>query len=139
MRPLTQRECKIELSRQTPSTQAAFLSLSIKRHQLLVATITAANRARIIAWSHVRDDIGLINQVCALKTGSGIQKSRWAVRLPFQSFFNKLAVFEAAPTQPTKFKILQILLWQYRYIPMLPCIRVKYEVCYDDVIKGAHP
>ena len=67
--------------------QAVFLSLSLKLHQLLVAVRTAANRARIIAWSHVRDDVGLTNQVCALKTGSGIQKSRRAVRLPFQSTF----------------------------------------------------
>ena len=70
-----------------PSTQAAFLSLSLKLHQLLVAVRIAANRARIIAWSRVRDDVGLTNQVCALKTGSGIQKSRRAVRLPFQSTF----------------------------------------------------
>ena len=39
-----------------------------------MAVRTAANRARIIAWPRVRDDVGLTNQVCALKTGSGIQK-----------------------------------------------------------------
>ena len=39
-----------------------------------MAVRTAANRARIIAWSRIRDDVGLTNQVCALKTGSGIQK-----------------------------------------------------------------
>ena len=55
-----------------------------------MAVRTAANRARIIAWSRVRDDIGLTNQVCALKIGSGIQKSRQAVQLPFQSTFNNL-------------------------------------------------
>ena len=66
------------------------MSLSLKLHRLLVAVRTAANRARIIAWSRVRDDVGLTNQVCALKTGSGIQKSRRAVRLPFQSTFNSL-------------------------------------------------
>ena len=55
-----------------------------------MAVRTAANRARIIAWSRVHDDVGLTNQVCALKTGSGIQKSRRAVRVPFQSTF-KLA------------------------------------------------
>ena len=54
-----------------------------------MAVRTAANRMRIIAWSRVRNDVGLTNQVCALKTGSGIQKSRRAVRLPFQSTFNK--------------------------------------------------
>ena len=88
MRPLTQRKRKIE---QTPSTQAAFLSrsLNLKLHRLLVAVRTAANHARIIAWSRIRNDVGLTNQVCALKTGSGIQKSRRAVRLPFQSTFNK--------------------------------------------------
>ena len=53
-----------------------------------MAVKTTANRARIIAWSRVRDDVGLTNQVCALKTGSGIQKSRRAVRFPFQSTFN---------------------------------------------------
>ena len=53
-----------------------------------MAVRTAANRARTIAWSRVRDDVGLTNQVCALKAGSGIQKSRRAVRLPFQSTFN---------------------------------------------------
>ena len=67
--------------------QAALLSLNLKLHRLLVAVRTAANRARIIAWSRVRDDVGLTNQVCALKTRSGIQKSRRAVRLPFQSTF----------------------------------------------------
>ena len=61
------------------STQVAFLSLSLKLPRLLVAVRTAANCARIIAWSRVRDDVGLTNQVCALKTGSGIQKSRRAV------------------------------------------------------------
>ena len=45
-----------------------------------MAVRTAASHARIIAWSRVRDDVGLTNQVCALKTGSGIQKSRRAVR-----------------------------------------------------------
>ena len=52
-----------------------------------MAVRTAANRAIIIALSRVRDDVGLTNQVCVLKTGSGIQKSRRAVRLPFQSTF----------------------------------------------------
>ena len=33
-----------------------------------MAIRTAANRARIIAWSRVRDDVGLTNQVCTLKT-----------------------------------------------------------------------
>ena len=56
---------------------------------------TAANRARIIAWSRVRDDVGLTNQVCALKTGSGIQKSRRAVRLPFQSTFKQTMQLKA--------------------------------------------
>ena len=52
-----------------------------------MAVRTAANRARIIAWSRIRDDVGLTNQVCVLKIRSGIQKSRRAVRLPFQSTF----------------------------------------------------
>ena len=60
-----------------------------------MAVRIAANRARIIAWSRVRDDVGLTNQVCALKTGSGIQKSRRVVRLPFQSTF-KMTVKVAA-------------------------------------------
>ena len=53
-----------------------------------MAVGTAANRTRIITWSRVRDDVGLTNQVCALKTRSGIQNSRRAVQLPFQSTFN---------------------------------------------------
>ena len=57
-----------------------------------MAVRTAANHARIIAWSRVRDDVGLTNQVCALKTGSGIQKSSQAVRLPFQSTFKILCI-----------------------------------------------
>ena len=39
-------------------------------------------------WSRVHDVVGLTNQIRALKTRSGIQKSGWAVRLPFQSTFN---------------------------------------------------
>ena len=35
------------------------MSLSLRLHHLLVAVRTAANRARIIAWSRVRDDVGL--------------------------------------------------------------------------------
>ncbi len=58
-----------------------------------MAVRTAANRAIIIALSRVRDDVGLTNQVCGLKTGSGIQKSRRAVRLPFQSTFNVPSIF----------------------------------------------
>ena len=40
-----------------------------------------------ITWLRLCDDVGLTNQVWALKTGSGIQKCRRAVRLPFQSTF----------------------------------------------------
>ena len=58
-----------------------------------MAVRTVANRVRIIAWSRVCNDIGLTNQVCALKTGPGIQKSRWAVQLLFQSTFNVLKLF----------------------------------------------
>ena len=65
-------------------------SVSVSESQILVAARTAANRARIIAWSHIRDDVGLTNQVCALKTGSGIQKSRRAVRLLLQSTFKSM-------------------------------------------------
>ena len=80
------------------------MSLSLKLHRLLVAVRTAANRARIIAWSRVRDDVGLTNQVCALKTGSGIQKSRRAVRLPFQSTFNSLYCVRIAVTTISLFR-----------------------------------
>ena len=60
-----------------------------------MAVRTAANRARIIVWSRVRDDrVGLTNQVLALKTGSGIQKSRRAVRLPFQSTFKSMHILD---------------------------------------------
>ena len=70
-RTLTQRERKVELSLQTPSTHAALQSTSLKILRLLVAVRTAANLAIIIAWSRVCDDVGLINQVCALKTVGG--------------------------------------------------------------------
>ena len=66
-------------------------SVSVSESQaplpLLVAARTAANRVRIIVWSRICDDVGLTNQVYTLKTRSGIQKSRQAVRLPFQSTF----------------------------------------------------
>ena len=56
------------------SCRASYLSISAR---------TNAN-ARNIAWLRLHDDIGLTNQVWALKTESGIQKCRRAVRLPFQ-------------------------------------------------------
>ena len=56
-----------------------------------MAVRTAANRARIIAGSRVRDDVGLTNQVCALKTGSGIQ-----FRAPLRN--NNVARFTASQT-----------------------------------------
>ena len=49
------------------------------------ANRAAANRARIIAWSRVRDDVGLTNQVCALKTRSGIQKNRRQFNFRFRA------------------------------------------------------
>ncbi len=52
-----------------------------------MAVRTAANRVILIVWSRVRDDVGLTNQVCALKTDQEFKKSRGAVRLPFQSTF----------------------------------------------------
>ena len=64
-----------------------------------MAVRTDANRAIIIALSRVRDDVGLTNQVCVLKTGSGIQKSRRAVRLPFQSTFNSVNMRSLVCTQ----------------------------------------
>ena len=39
-----------------------------------------------------QSNVNATNQVCAMKTGSGIQKSRRAVRFPFQSTFKVLVV-----------------------------------------------
>ena len=62
--------------------------LVIDRSLVVRHTPQSAREYRLVTRKITSDDVELTNQVWALKTGSGIQKSRRAVRLPFQSTFN---------------------------------------------------
>ena len=64
-----------------------FVNRSIT-HVVHLTFQSARAQRKNIAWLRLCDDVGLTNQVWALKPGPGIQKNRQVVQLPFQSTFN---------------------------------------------------
>ena len=58
----------------TDAINASSVSVSESQAPSITCGCTAANRAIITALARVRDDVGLTNQVCALKPGQEFKK-----------------------------------------------------------------